>query len=86
MTSKHNSKENGLLLPSLPKKFGKTDWFGAWTTTRGRALYGEPQPKGILFTDEFLWPFVLAFLEHVSYSYNQLTTPCMMAPFHPILT
>lgn len=71
---------------SLLKKIGKTDWIGAWTTTLGRALYGEPQLKGILFTDAFLWPFVLAFLGHVSYSCNQLTTPCSVAPSHPILT
>lgn len=50
------------------KKIGKTDWIGAGTTELGRALYGEPQQKGILFAGDFFWPSALSFLQCFNYS------------------
>lgn len=100
MSGKHSREEHviGLVLGflvlvlmfcfvlfGLLKKIGKTHWIGAWTITLGFSLWRTTAKRNSL-TDKFLWPSVLAFLRHVSYSHNQLTTPWLVAPSHPILT
>lgn len=68
------------------KKVGKTDWIGAWTTALGRALYGEPQQKGILLAGEFFWPSALSFLQCFGYSLQPANRPQIGGPIQlPLL-
>lgn len=66
------------------RKIGKTDRRGAGTTGLGRAVYGDPQQKGILFAGEFFWP-PLSFLQPFNYSLQPANHPLIGGPTDPHL-